>query len=333
MLGDCAREAFSAWREGFLAHLRRQHLMRQTMSMLSKRLLAVAYRRWSLRAKEAARARLGSGQRRAAAELALANAALEAAVARIAESERRRLAIGGNAVERAATQRALRASLRRWVGVANQQRLLGRAVRRWGGRGVASLFRHWRRVSAATAAAARAASAVSVQAEAARRGHQQLLREMNGASMQLVCPGPPGRLSALSVPYVDRFSMVLFVWARRALNSQKWRFLPRAVAHEALHRRYCRHVVAAAFAHLRQTSRYRRRLRVRILRHHAWGARATLSQGWAAWESMCKRDDGVWGRPRGLYHRHRADDCEDLTISVLDGSFVHTQSDGEGSYS
>jgi hypothetical protein len=43
------------------------------------------------------------------------------------------------------------------------------------------------------------------------------------------CPGPPGRLSALSVFLCKSFFYGVFVWARRALNTQKRRFPARAV--------------------------------------------------------------------------------------------------------
>jgi hypothetical protein len=72
MLGDCVRTAFSGWREESLQSLRRQNLMRQTMAMLQKRLLATVYRRWSLHSKQV----LGQ---RMAAELLTANVALESA--------------------------------------------------------------------------------------------------------------------------------------------------------------------------------------------------------------------------------------------------------------
>ena len=42
-------------------------------------------------------------------------------------------------------------------------------------------------------------------------------------------PGPPGRLSALSVSLCKSVFYGAFVWARRALNNQKRRFLARAV--------------------------------------------------------------------------------------------------------
>ena len=42
------------------------------------------------------------------------------------------------------------------------------------------------------------------------------------------CPGPPGRLSALSVFLCKSVSYGVFVWARRALNSQKRRSPARA---------------------------------------------------------------------------------------------------------
>ena len=43
------------------------------------------------------------------------------------------------------------------------------------------------------------------------------------------CPGPPGRLRALSVFLCESAFYGTFVWARRALNSQKRRFPARAV--------------------------------------------------------------------------------------------------------
>ena len=43
------------------------------------------------------------------------------------------------------------------------------------------------------------------------------------------CPGPPGRLSALSVFLCKSVFYGAFVWARRVLNSQKRRFPARAV--------------------------------------------------------------------------------------------------------
>ena len=45
-----------------------------------------------------------------------------------------------------------------------------------------------------------------------------------------VCPGRRGQLSALSVFLCKSVFYGVFVWARRALNSQKWRFPARAVA-------------------------------------------------------------------------------------------------------
>ena len=44
------------------------------------------------------------------------------------------------------------------------------------------------------------------------------------------CPGRPGRLSALSVFLGKSVFYGVFVWARRALNSQKWRSPARVVA-------------------------------------------------------------------------------------------------------
>ena len=46
------------------------------------------------------------------------------------------------------------------------------------------------------------------------------------------CPGPPGRLSALSISLCKSVLYGIFVWARRALNSQKRRFPARAVPNE-----------------------------------------------------------------------------------------------------
>ena len=43
------------------------------------------------------------------------------------------------------------------------------------------------------------------------------------------CPGPPGRLSALTVFHSKSFLYGAFVWARRALTSPKRRFPARAV--------------------------------------------------------------------------------------------------------
>ena len=48
------------------------------------------------------------------------------------------------------------------------------------------------------------------------------------------CPGPPERLSALSVFLFKSFFYGAFVWARRALSSQKRRFPARAVVLEAV---------------------------------------------------------------------------------------------------
>jgi hypothetical protein len=42
-------------------------------------------------------------------------------------------------------------------------------------------------------------------------------------------PGPPGRLSVLSIFHSKSVSYGVFVWARRALNSPKRRFSARAV--------------------------------------------------------------------------------------------------------
>jgi hypothetical protein len=47
--------------------------------------------------------------------------------------------------------------------------------------------------------------------------------------MRCTRPGPPGRLSALSVFLFNSIFYGAFVWARRALNSQKRRFPARAV--------------------------------------------------------------------------------------------------------
>jgi hypothetical protein len=49
-----------------------------------------------------------------------------------------------------------------------------------------------------------------------------------------LCPGPPGRLSALSISLCKSVLYGIFVWARRALNSQKRRFPARAVDSDAL---------------------------------------------------------------------------------------------------
>ena len=46
------------------------------------------------------------------------------------------------------------------------------------------------------------------------------------------CPGRPGRLSALSVFHSKSVLYGVFVWARRVLNRQKWRFPARAVTPE-----------------------------------------------------------------------------------------------------
>jgi hypothetical protein len=43
------------------------------------------------------------------------------------------------------------------------------------------------------------------------------------------CPGPPGRLSALSIFLCKPIFYGAFVWARRALNGLKWRFPAQAV--------------------------------------------------------------------------------------------------------
>ena len=48
------------------------------------------------------------------------------------------------------------------------------------------------------------------------------------------CSGPRKRLSALSVFHSKSILYGVFVWARRALNSQKWRFPARAVARAAV---------------------------------------------------------------------------------------------------
>jgi hypothetical protein len=45
-------------------------------------------------------------------------------------------------------------------------------------------------------------------------------------------PGRPGRLSALSVFHSKSVLYGVFVWARRVLNRQKWRFPARAVTPE-----------------------------------------------------------------------------------------------------
>ena len=43
------------------------------------------------------------------------------------------------------------------------------------------------------------------------------------------CSAPPGAVKhSLAYSYVNRSCMAFFVWARRALNHQKWRFLARA---------------------------------------------------------------------------------------------------------
>ena len=50
----------------------------------------------------------------------------------------------------------------------------------------------------------------------------------------IVCPGRRGRLSALSVFLCKSVFYGVFVWARRALNSQKWRFPARAVTADSI---------------------------------------------------------------------------------------------------
>ena len=50
------------------------------------------------------------------------------------------------------------------------------------------------------------------------------------------CPGPPGRLSAISVFLSKSVFYGVFVWARRALNSQRRRFPARAVVCVEPHR-------------------------------------------------------------------------------------------------
>jgi hypothetical protein len=47
--------------------------------------------------------------------------------------------------------------------------------------------------------------------------------------LYMICPGPPGRLSALSIFNSNPVFYVAFVWARRAPNNQKRRFPARAV--------------------------------------------------------------------------------------------------------
>jgi hypothetical protein len=53
--------------------------------------------------------------------------------------------------------------------------------------------------------------------------------ELTPEAEQPLRPGPPGRLSALSVSLCKSVFYGAFVWARRALNSQKRRFPARAV--------------------------------------------------------------------------------------------------------
>ena len=59
------------------------------------------------------------------------------------------------------------------------------------------------------------------------RGAQVLLRHQRGRRRD--CPGPPRRLSALSVFLCKSGLYWAFVWAHRALNSQSRRFPARAV--------------------------------------------------------------------------------------------------------
>ena len=58
---------------------------------------------------------------------------------------------------------------------------------------------------------------------------KQFLAEQ-AASGLYTCPGPPGRLSALSIYLCKSVFYGAFVWARRALNIQKRRFPARAVS-------------------------------------------------------------------------------------------------------
>ena len=57
---------------------------------------------------------------------------------------------------------------------------------------------------------------------------KKVMAERFGAAAFADCPGPPGRLSALSVFLCKSFFYGAFVWARRALKHQQRRFPARA---------------------------------------------------------------------------------------------------------
>jgi hypothetical protein len=71
---------------------------------------------------------------------------------------------------------------------------------------------------------------VPAQVAAAHRSPAQAVTTMYDNAIPIIdCPGPPWRLSALSVSYSKSILYGTFVWARRALNSPNLRFLARAV--------------------------------------------------------------------------------------------------------
>ena len=77
-------------------------------------------------------------------------------------------------------------------------------------------------------------AATSTQAELAA---ETTTAEDHAATAEMIaqlCPGPPGRLSALSVFLCKSVLYGVFVWARRALNSQKRRFPARAGMGDAM---------------------------------------------------------------------------------------------------
>ena len=56
----------------------------------------------------------------------------------------------------------------------------------------------------------------------------EILKEMNGKKLDAIVRGLSGRLSGLRAFHSKSVSYGVFVWARRAFNRPKWRFLARA---------------------------------------------------------------------------------------------------------
>ena len=89
-------------------------------------------------------------------------------------------------------------------------------------------------VDQASAAAADAAGGVAnLRTSSSAHNAQPPLRELFDR-IDADSPGRPGRLSGLGVSHSKSVLYGAFVWARRALNNQKWRFPARAVVLFAL---------------------------------------------------------------------------------------------------